>query len=166
MPHENQGVASSDLVFLLYFYKNLHVLLPSSPFCRCSFTRMVFKGKCVVLSDLFFRPSMFKQIRAILCVFFHLSRIVWQWPLSGSLAFVNVSRALWYIVWRNDGPGLGPRDWFFFITYPGFDNMSIMSLLNCRLFSVGCMHFPRVQYTITISQYKAQSGHCLFEEVS
>ena len=51
-------------------------------------------------------------------------------------------------------------------TYPGIDNMSNLSLLNCRLFSVGCMHFPHVQYTIPISQYEAQSGHCLFEEVS
>ena len=40
--------------------------------------------------------------------------------------------------------------------------MSNLSLLN----GVGCMHFPHVQYTIPVSQYKAQSGHCLFEEVS
>ena len=39
-------------------------------------------------------------------------------------------------------------------------------LLMCRFCSVGCMHSPRVQYTIPISQYKAQSGHCLFKEVS
>ena len=29
----------------------------------------------------------------------------------------------------------------------------ICLLFNCRLFSVGCMHFPHVQYTIPISQY-------------
>ena len=45
-------------------------------------------------------------------------------------------------------------------------NMSYLSLLCYRLFSVGCKHFPHVQYTIPNSKYEAQSGHCLFEEIS
>ena len=44
------------------------VLLPSSPFFKCSFIGMVFQCKCFVLSDLFFSPSMFRKIRAIYCV--------------------------------------------------------------------------------------------------
>ena len=67
--HESQGVASLDLVFLLFFFKNnMPVLLASPPFSRCSFVGMVFLCKCVVLSDVFFSPSMFRQIRAIFCV--------------------------------------------------------------------------------------------------
>ena len=62
--HENQGVASLDLVFFRY-KKKVPVLLPLSPFCRCSLIRMVFQGKCIVLSDLLFCPSMFRKIRAI-----------------------------------------------------------------------------------------------------
>ena len=59
--------------------------------------------------------------------------------------------------------GLGPRDWFFFIiTCPRIHNETYLSLLNCRFFSVGCMHFPHVQYTILISQYAAKSGTLSF----
>ena len=58
--HENQGVASVDFVFLVYQKNNVPVLSPSSPFCRCSFTGMVFQGKCVMLSHLLFCPSMFQ----------------------------------------------------------------------------------------------------------
>ena len=86
--------------------------------------------------------------------------ILWKFDLSQHIT------CLWYIVWRNDGPCPGPRDWFFSVTYLGIDNMSNLSLFNCRLFSVGCMHFPHVQKTIPISQHKVQSGHCLFEEIS
>ena len=34
---------------------------------------------------------------------------------------------------------------------------SNLSLLNCRHFSVGCTHFPHVQFSIPISQYKVSS---------
>ena len=44
------------------------VLLPSSPLCRCSFVEMVLQSKCVVLSNLFFCPSMFTHICVIFCV--------------------------------------------------------------------------------------------------
>ena len=60
-------ISSSDLVFLFFYKRRVPVLLPSSPFFSLSFIRMVFQCKCVVLSNLFFCPSMFRQIPAIMC---------------------------------------------------------------------------------------------------
>ena len=53
----------------------------------------------------------------------------------------------------------------FLMTYPGIDLTSNLSLFICRFLLVGCMHLPRVQYTMSVSQFKAQSGHCLLEDV-
>ena len=60
-----------------YSKNNVPLLLPSSPF-KCSFIGMIFQCKCLGLSDLFFCPSMFRQIRAIFCVL--------QPPFKNSLA--------------------------------------------------------------------------------
>ena len=54
-------------LFSFFIQYKRPVLLPSSPSSKCSFVRMVFQCKCVVLSDLFSCPSMLRQIREILC---------------------------------------------------------------------------------------------------
>ena len=136
-----------------FFVENtVPVLLPSPPFFKCNLIGMVFRCKCVVLSDLFF-----------CAIFPESSRMDRSLEVWSFLTYHVLCGALFDALFDN---AWDPGEWFFFITYPGNDNMSNLSLLNCRLFSEGCMHFPHVQYTIPVSQYKAQSGHCLFEEVS
>ena len=55
-------------LFSLFISRDVPGLLISASFFRCSFVRMIFQCKCVILSYLFFCLSMFRQILAIFCV--------------------------------------------------------------------------------------------------
>ena len=123
-----------------FFIKNsVLVLLPSSPFCRCSFIGMVFQGKCVVLSDLFFCPSMFRQVRAIFCVLKPSFKnrlaltILRKFGFSQHVTcFVIHCLTQWLTMPRTSGLVL--------LNYVSRNRQQAhLSLFNCRLFSVGCM---------------------------
>ena len=84
---ENQIVVLSDLVLLLLCLKLFFVLFASYPFFRCSFTRMVFQGKCVVLSDFLFCPTFVRQRLLAVCICVPSFQNNWHEPIFGSLAF-------------------------------------------------------------------------------
>ena len=135
-----------------------------SPFCRCSFIGMVFQGKCVVLSELFFCPPMFRQIRAIFCVLTPSFKnrlamtILCTFGFSQHIpCFVVHCLTQWWTM-----PGTSGLVLLHYVSR----NRQYVKTVFVRLLSVGCMHFPRVQFSIRISHHEAQSGHCLFEEVS
>ena len=85
---------------------------------------MVFQCKCVALSDLFFCPSMSDTFARFFCVLIPPFKNSLTMTILCIFGLLNISRDLWCIVWRNGWPCLAPRDWLFFITYPGIDNVS------------------------------------------
>ena len=130
--------------FFSFFIKNnVPVLLPSSPFFRHACA-----SYCLICSSV--RPCSDKFVRYF-CVFtppfknsLAMTMICVFW-LSSSYHVVIVT--LFYAM--VDRASL--RDWFFFITYPGIDHESICLCWIVDSFSVGCKHFPHVQYTMPIS---------------
>ena len=52
------------------------------------------------------------------------------------------------------------------MTYPEIDKASEFFLSSCLVLCDGLRLLPHEQYTMPICQYKAQSGHCVLEEVS
>ena len=86
--HGNQVIVLSELVLLLCWMQFPNSFADRPIYLRCSLTRMVFQGECVVLFNFLFCPT-FKQRAtfdrsASVC---HLSRIVSHEPSFGTFGF-------------------------------------------------------------------------------